>query len=165
MSLGTTSGGVLSLSAAKAVEIDGASTTELAANALSPTTLRAMIQAVDPAYYLGAKWYVNSAQFNSLTGTTDTTGQPLIRPNGPMILWGFPIEIAPEIPNLAASTNGGPIFGNLTRGMYYRDAGFEVIRTDQRFADALAVGWIGYQRCDFAARDARAFVTVKPAAT
>jgi hypothetical protein len=49
--------------------------------------------------------------------------------------------------------------------MYYRNAGFEVIRLKQRYADLLSVGWIGYQRADTRARDGRAFVTLKAAAS
>jgi HK97 family phage major capsid protein len=168
----TATGGFITLSAARAVEVNGASTTELASQALSPQTLLAMVQGVDPAYYLpdaegngGAKWYMNVASYAAACQVTDTTGQPLIRPNGPRTLHGFPIVIANELPNLTASTLGGPVFGNLSKGMYLRNAGFEVRRLKERYADSAQAGYLGWLRCDSAARDARAFVTVKAAAT
>jgi HK97 family phage major capsid protein len=170
--LGTTSGGFIALSAAAAIEINGAATTELLAGVPNSASLLKMVQAVDPAYYDpepdgtgGAKWYMNGAQYTALCSITDTTGQPIIRPNGPRVLHGFPLVIANEIPSLVASTVGGVVFGNLSKGIYYRDAGFEVKRLNQRYADSLQVGFLGWHRPDFQARDARAFATCKPAGT
>ncbi|TVZ04006.1 phage major capsid protein [Trebonia kvetii] len=166
------SGGFISLTAAAPIEINGAATTELVAGVPNSASLLKMVQAVDPAYYDpdpdgsgGAKWFMNGAQYTALCSITDTTGQPIMRPNGPRVLHGFPITIANELPNLTASTTGGVVFGNLSKAFYYRDAGFEVKRLNQRYADNLQVGFLGWHRADFQARDARAFVTVKPAAT
>jgi len=160
------SGGYVALSAAAAIEINGASTTELLAGVPNSASLLKMVTAIDPAYYdENCKWYFNGAQYSALCSITDTAGQPIMRPNGPRVLHGFPIVIANELPNLAASTTGGPVFGNLTKGVYYRDAGFEVKRLNQRYADVLQVGFLGWHRPDFQARDARAFVTLRPAST
>ena len=170
--LGTTSGGFLGLTAATAVEINGAASTELASGALAPSTVLKLMQAVDPAYYEpepdgtgGSAWYMNVAAYAAQCEVTDTTGQPLIRPNGPRMLHGFPIVIANELPSLTASTVGGITFGNLSKGMYWRDAGFEVKRSVELHGDYLAVSYIGHARYDLNVRDARAFATVKPAAT
>jgi HK97 family phage major capsid protein len=164
--LGTTSGGFVALTAAHPVIVNNASASELSSNALAPDTLLKMVQALDPAYYENAAWFVNSAQYAALCQTSTATGEsPLVLPNGPRELHGFPIMIANEIPNLAASATGGPVLGDLGAGMYYRSAGFSVRRLDQRYADALQVGYVGFHRCDFEVRDPRAFVTVKPAAT
>jgi len=163
--LGTTSGGFLGLAAATAVEINGAASTELTSGALAPSTVLKLMQAVDPAYYGDAAWYMNVATYAAQCQVTDTTGQPLIRPNGPRELHGFPIVIANELPSLTASTVGGITFGNLAKGMYWRDAGFEVKRSVELHGDYLAVSYIGHARYDLNVRDARAFATVKPAAT
>jgi hypothetical protein len=40
-----------------------------------------------------------------------------------------------------------------------------VMRLQERYADYLAVGYIGYYRVDLRSNDLRAAVTVKPAAT
>ena len=62
---------------------------------------------MDPAYYDpepdgtgGAAWYMNATTYAAQCQVTDTAGQPLIRPNGPRILHGFPIVIANELPCL-----------------------------------------------------------------
>ena len=162
----TATGGFVTMTAARALEVDGAATTELAANGLAPVTLRAMMKAVDPAYQdESCKWYFTQDQFNTLLGTTDTTGQPLIRPNGPRVLWGFPVVVAPELPALTLSTVGGPLFGNMSKAFYWRDAGFMVARQRERWADTGTFGVIGWGRYDLRVRDLRAIVTVKPAAT
>jgi HK97 family phage major capsid protein len=162
----TATGGFVTMTAARALEVDGSATTELAANGVAPVTLRAMMKAVDPAYQdQNCKWYFTQDQFNALAGTTDTAGQPLVRPNGPRVLWGFPVSVAPELPGLAASTVGGPVFGNLRKAFYWRDAGFMVARQRERWADTGTFGVIGWGRYDLRVRDLRAIVTVKPAGT
>jgi HK97 family phage major capsid protein len=162
---GAASGQTVSLTAAKALEVDGAATTELTANGLTLTSYRALMKAVDPAYWKGAKWYLNGTQFETLLGTTDSSGQPVVRPNGPLTLWDFPIVVANEVSNLTASTVSGPVFGNLAKAYYFRDAGTSVLRLRERYADLAQVGFVAYQRADFQVRDSRAFAVVKPAAT
>jgi HK97 family phage major capsid protein len=164
----TATGGYVTLGAAQAVTLDGSSTskTELNSNALSPASLRAMYQAVNAAYRdENCKWYLNSAQLTNLFATTDTTGQPLVRPNGPLELWGYDIVPADELPNLVASTAGGPLFGNLSKAFYWRDAGFMIARQRERWADQGTFGVIGWGRYDLRVRDLRAVATVKVAAT
>ncbi len=159
------SGGYLSLTAAQAVNTMSGSTTELSGEVLAPATILKMIGAVDPAYYPNAKWYLSQAMFLNLCTVVDTSGQPIIRANGPRTLYGFPVVIANELPNLTASTTGGPVFGDLGKAFYWRDAGMEVQRLKQRFADYLQVGYVAHGRHDFGARDLRAAVTVQAAAT
>jgi HK97 family phage major capsid protein len=161
----TAQGGYVSLAAAAPVTVNGTASTELAKNVLSPATIQAMIQAVDPAYYGDAKWWFNPVQFAAQAAVTDSQGLPLIRPNGPRELYGWPIEIANEIPNLVASTRGGPVFGSLSKGMYLRTAGLELTLYRERWADSAQVGYNAYLRADTRGRDARAFVTVGVAAT
>jgi HK97 family phage major capsid protein len=85
-------------------------------------------------------------------------------------LFGFPVYADPAISNLTASTCGGPIFGSLSHAMMQRtvhgtQGGASILRLDQRWADQLAIGYIGFVRTDVRANDLRAAVTVKPAAT
>ena len=71
-----------------------------------------------------------------------------------------------NIPNLAASTTGGPIFGHLQSAMVKRTVkGAGVLRLTERYADFLQVGYIGFMRTDIRSKDLRAAVTVKPAGT
>jgi HK97 family phage major capsid protein len=166
--VGAAAGQTVSLTAATAVTLDGSSSgiTELGKNVLSPASWRALMQKVDTAYWDGAKFYMNTTQYANLLATTDSTGQPLVRPNGPRELHGFPIVVANEISNLTASTVSGPVFGNLQRGLYWRDAGIEILRLKERFADVgQTVAFVCYTRSDFKVRDANAFAVLKPAAT
>ena len=59
-----------------------------------------------------------------------------------------------EVPDLTASTTGGPIYGDLNAGMFWRDAGASVLRSGETFADVGQVVFIGWQRADFQVRDA-----------
>ena len=100
-------------------------------------------------------------------------------------LFGFPVVIDNNIANLTANTTGGPIFGALEKAMVMRvvrndaridtshptanagDAGHSasVMRLDQRYADYLQVGFLGYLRGDIRSNDLRAAVTLKGAAS
>ena len=171
----TSSGGYLDLGSATAVptltDLDGSSTTELAANLLAPSTLLDMIGAIDPVYRdMGAKFYVNDAQLKGLRSVVDQYGRPLLQDpsheSGNPTLWGYPVVVVQEIPDLQASTTGGPVFGHMATAMVERrvtDGTVMMLR--ERYADYLAYGWIGYQRSDFRSNDLRAAVTVKPAST
>lgn len=171
----TTSGGYCQLTAATDVNTLGGSVTELAGNVLSPQTLLNMIASVDPAYRNDpdgnptAAFYVNDAQLKGLRTVVDQYGRPLLqKPNsgGAPTLWGYPVKVDNNIPNLTTSSTGGPIFGNLGPAMVMRVArDTTVMRLQERYADYLAVGYIGYYRLDCRSNDLRAAVTVKAAAT
>jgi HK97 family phage major capsid protein len=188
------SGGYYALTAGTTVKTFAASApTELAGNILSPVTLLGMLQGVDPAYYPGCRWYLNATQAWNLRSVVDSNGRPLINfmngfdsdnvtsdnynKNAPVArLFGFPVMIDNNIPNLTASTIGGPIFGNLQNAMVKRvvraDARIvantgpaQMMRLSERYADYLAIGYIGYLRADIRSNDLRGAVTVKAAAT
>jgi HK97 family phage major capsid protein len=178
------SGGYYQLGAATTVKTFATSNpTELGGNVLHPTSLLGMVQGVDAAYYPGCKWYFNSTQAWGLRSVVDSNGRPLINfmngldadevsspdysSNAPVAnLFGFPVVIDNSIPNLTASTTGGPVFGNLDHAMVYRVArDTTVMRLVERYADYLAVGYVGYYRTDIRSNDLRAAVTVKAAAT
>lgn len=79
---------------------------------------------------------------------------------------GFPVVVDNNLPSIAASTTGGPVFGNLGNAMVRREVIYpSVMRLQERYADQLAVGYIGFHRIDYRSNDMRAAVTVKPAAT
>lgn len=169
------SGGYLTLASATAtgestsVNVGGGSTSELAANVLSPATLRAMIAGVDPAYRaLGAKFYMNDAQLLGLRALQDSAGRPLVNlqdgitPGVPTSVWGYEVVVDNNIPNLTAGSLAGPVFGHLQSAMVLRtvtEAG--LLRLDQRYADLLQIGYIGYLRFDIRSNDLRSAITVK----
>jgi HK97 family phage major capsid protein len=166
-------GGYVTLGAAGVVKNFAGSTTELIANTLNPTKLLSMIAAVDPAYRdLGAKWYLNDNQIIGLRGEVDSNGRPLINLQDGLTqgaigtLFGYPVMTDQNIPNLAASTVGGPMFGHLATAMVKRNVTQSgILRLNERYADSLQVAWIGHTRWDLRSNDLRAAVTVKPAAT
>lgn len=171
------SGGYVSLSTASAVtQIQlggtGSTTTELAGNVLSPLSLKKAVQAVDIAYRRqGAKWYMNTDQAINISMIADGFGRPLypgINGDGGELM-GYEVVIDDNISNLTASTVSGPVFGYLPAAMILRrvtgEGGYGLMRLDQRYADFLQVGYIGWERYDMRGNDLRAAVTFSPAAT
>ena len=170
----TATGGFVTLATAASVKTfaSPAGATELVGNVLSPATCLAMVSAVDSAYWPTACWVMSPQQALNMHGVIDSNGRPLLNFSEGMEdgaignLLGFPVRTDPNLPALTASTTGGPCFGALDRAMVYRRVNdVSVMRLDQRFADYLAVGYIGFLRADFRANDLRAAVTCKPAAT
>jgi HK97 family phage major capsid protein len=167
------SGGYIALGAATvAPTVTNASGTELAQNVLSVQTLAGMIAAVDSAFLSDAKFYLNQAQWSNILLLADSQKRPLAvfaDGNGSTgrSLLGFPVVLSSAIPNLAASTVGGPIFGNLRKAHTVRvvSPGVSVFRAPERYSEFLQTQFRVHLRCDARVRDARAAVTVKPAAT
>jgi HK97 family phage major capsid protein len=163
-----TSGGYVALTAATTVKTFASSNpTELSGNLLHPQSLVNMIQAIDPSYYPSSKWYFNAAQAWNLRTVVDSNGRPILNfangftaddvtaanyRSGSAVasLFGFDVMIDNSIPNLTASTVGGPVFGSLQHAMVQRNVGptCRIMRLDQRYADYLQVGYIGYLRTD-----------------
>lgn len=168
------SGGYVNLGTATTVKtFASASPTELTGNVLSPQTVVNMVEAVDPAYWPSARFYMNAAQAVNQRSVTDANGRPLINfANGYAdgaigSMLGFPVVVDNSLPNLTASTVGGPVFGNMQHAMVMRTVRGQstVMRLTERYADFLAVGYLGYYRFDIRSNDLRAACTVKPAAT
>jgi len=185
--VGSGSGGYYGLGTATDVAIFGnyssPSTTELAGNLLAPATLLSMVKGVDPAYYPQSKWYMNATQAWNTRSITDGNGRPILNfmngfsadnvrnadySSGSAVaeLLGFPVVIDNNVPNLVASTTGGPIFGSLQHSMVYRqvrNAG--LMRLNERYADYLAIGYLLFMRVDIRSNDLRALITVKPSSS
>jgi predicted phage gp36 major capsid-like protein len=166
------SGGVLALGTATTVKMFSGSTTELSANVLAPATAFSMIAAVDPAYWPGAKFYMNAAQALNMRQVVDDNGRPLLNlDNGFQdgcigSIAGFPVKVVQEVGNLTASTVEGPMFGNMGAAMVLRTVeGAQLMRLTERWADYLQVGFIGYSRFDSQPNDMRAACVVKSSTT
>jgi HK97 family phage major capsid protein len=166
-------GGYVTLAVGGAVKNFAGSSTELISNTVNPTTCLSMIAAVDPAYRaMGARWYMSDNQVMGLRGQVDSNGRPLLNMQDGLsegavgTVFGYEVQIDQNIPNLTASTAGGPIFGHLETAMVKRTVTQSgILRLSERYADFLQVGFIGYTRWDIRANDLRSAVTVKPAAT
>lgn len=157
---------------------DANETSAYAANTVGINTLRAMIAGVDPAYRAqGAKFYMSDAQLLGIRGQTDGNGRPLVNlqdgvtPGVPGSIWGYEIVVDNDIPAVGvggtattgtptAAGVGGPIFGYLPAAMVLRTVNDVTLRRlDERYADQLAIGFIGYMRFDSRSNDLRAAVT------
>jgi HK97 family phage major capsid protein len=112
---------------------------------------------------------MNDLTLQAMRNVVDGFGRPLyteILDDLAPKLRGYPVIVDNNLASLTASTTAGPVFGHLPSAMVLRMVkGAGLLRLDQRYADFLQVGFIGYQRWDIRSNDLRAAVTVKAAAT
>lgn len=168
---GLTSGGVLTLGAATSVHTLNGDVTELVGNVLGFGSIVKMIHAIDPAYRrLGANWYMNdTVALNEMT-VTDNYGHPIWQPDPqvgqPDRLYGFPVTVDNDLPDITASTSSGVVFGHLRSAMVKRTVTQSgLLRFNERFADFMQIGFMGYSRMDTRSNDLRAAVVSKAAAS
>ncbi|MBK8706575.1 MAG: phage major capsid protein [Saprospiraceae bacterium] len=142
----------------------GAATGESAASAaISRDNIIDLIHSVDPAYRTGpsvAFMMADStlAALKKLTvGTSDD--RPLWQPdmvNGtPGLLEGYRIVINQDFPAIGAG-NDSVAFGDWSRYIIRQVGGVNLLRLDERYADALSVGFVGWWRIDGKLMDASA---------
>lgn len=141
----------------------GATLGATAAAATGPTfeDFVACYASLDPAYIPNANWVMSSITRAFVMGQKDLYGRPLFIPSPntgtlDMIL-GRPITLNQAMP--AANTDlyqtTGVLFGDFAQGYLLRtDGGISILRLDERFADTLEVGFIGYARLGGASTDA-----------
>lgn len=141
----------------------------LGATAASPTgpvfdDFTACYSSLDPAYENTANWVMSSVTRAGIMGLKDNYGRPLFIPNpntGVLDhILGRPIVLNQALPTAyyaaapgAATT--GIYYGDFNEGYILRtDGGISILRLDERFADTLEVGFIGYARVGGASTDA-----------
>lgn len=177
---GLTSGGKFTLSTGKKLNVYGPGSgtagyqqvTELTGNALGPDTVNSLISSVDVAYRsLGAKFYFNDTTLAGMRNVVDAMGQPMYKGlqssdvNG-LTLMDYDVVIDNNIPDLAASTASGVLFGHLGSAMVLRRVkGAGILALHERYADFLQVGYIGFERVDMRSNDLRAASIVVAAAS
>jgi HK97 family phage major capsid protein len=177
----TGTGGIFVTPAARPIYTlanQGTASTELAKGTVSFQSYLDMITIVDPAYRAAAgdaRWVMNDKDLQNARAVTDTFGHPLWVPdvtvggneaNGR--IWSYPVTVDNNAPGVSTSANtlGGPVFGSFTHAMVARNvrqAGVMVLR--ERYADFLAVAWLGYMRYDIRSNDMRALTQFKTNAT
>ena len=174
---GMSSGGVYQLGTATKVNTAGATgttgasqVTELIAGTLAPSSWLGVLASVDKAYRaLGAKWFMNDVTLQNTRLLTNGFGDPYypeLQDDTAPKLYGYPVVVDNNLPNLTPGTASGVIFGHLESAMVLRKVrGAGILRLDQRFADFLQQGYIGYERIDSRSNDLRAATVVKPAAS
>lgn len=133
-----------------------------------------MISKVDPAYRATgrARFFFNDTTLAALRSIADGYGHPLWNPNVQSgagdDLYGYPYTIDQNMPNVSttASTTGGLIFGDLQTAMVVRRVNqADVLRLNERYADARQVGYFGFVRQDARSNDLRAAVVYRSPAS
>ena len=83
--------------------------------------------------------------------------QPGLQQGVPDTILGFPYEVNDQMP--AATAGLSPVaFGDFYSGYIIRQVkGFSLLRLEERYADYLQVGFLGYARYDGAPRDTNAY--------
>lgn len=175
------SGGVYQVPAARKVydlANQSTSSTELVEGRPSFQSVLDLITMVDPAYRAAggdARWVMNDLDLQNLRSVTDTFGHPLWQPSVTVggnepgdRIYNYPVTIDNNAPGFSktASTQGGPVFGSFTHAMVARNVRqVGVMRLNERYADYLAIAWLGFQRWDIRSNDMRAIATFKTNAT
>jgi HK97 family phage major capsid protein len=127
-------------------------------NSVSYNDLLDLEHSVDPAYRVqkGVGWMFNDTTLKAVKKLTDGNGRPLFLSGGttqgidapsPDTLNGYPIFINQDMPNIGSAATP-IIFGALKKFKIRRVAAMQMIRAQERFADQLAVGLLGFQRFD-----------------
>jgi len=149
----------------------GASVGESAASAaISRDNIIDLIHSVNRAYRSGPNVAfmmadTTLAALKKLTvGTSDD--RPLWQPdmiNGtPGRLEGFPIVVNDDFPAIGAG-NKSVAFGDWSKYIIRQVGGVNIMRLDERFADALSVGFVGYWRIDGKLMDSGAIKLIQHA--
>ena len=125
--------------------------TELTQNVLSPATVFAMVSAVDPAYWPNSAFYLSPTQVNNMASVIDCQRQAAAR----LRPWptGWPSGNAARIPGVRSAGNSRACCLHCRRprvrrygkrdGDAYRRPGTSILRLQERWADYLAVGFLG----------------------
>lgn len=132
-----------------------AGVTSAAPAAVGYTDLTAIYAALDPSYEANATFTFNSTTRGYLLGVTDTLGRPLYIPNPTTgafdRLLGRPVVINQFLPNIAA-THVAIQYGDFNEGYKFREVGggnaegLAIVRLNERYADVLSTGFLGYAR-------------------
>ena len=126
--------------------------------AIGYSDITAVYSALDPGYEMNATWQMNSFTRGLLLGVTDTLGRPLFIPDPSSgafdRLLGRPVKLNQSLANPAAASKS-LLYGDFRAGYVFRvDGDLAIKRLNERYADTLEVGFIGYLRCGGISTDA-----------
>jgi HK97 family phage major capsid protein len=122
---------------------------------------------LDPAYRGGAAWVFNDATLKALKGLLDGNNRPLWLPGDAAgmatgaraaSLMGYKYIIDQSFDDLAIGGNY-MAFGDLSEFHIREVLGINLFRFNERYMDALQIGWLGYARWDSNLIDVNAVVT------
>jgi len=122
---------------------------------------------LDPAYRGAAEWVFNDATLKALKGLLDSQNRPLWLPQNvgsiadnaarPSLM-GYGYIIDQSFDSLVTGGNY-MCFGDLSEFHIREILGINLFRFNERYMDALQIGWLGYARWDSNLIDVNAVVT------
>lgn len=124
--------------------------TAAGAAAITYDELVDLMHSVDPAYQDGARWMMNFATLAIVRKLKDSANMPVWAPmagGAPDTILGRPYTINQDMP---AATTGlkSVLYGDFSN-YHIRDAGNVILlRLEERYADALQVGFLAFLRSD-----------------
>jgi len=129
-----------------------------------------LIYSVDPAYRATAGGFMmHDTTIGVIRKLKDTQSRPLwevgVQLGQPDKLLGYPVTANNDMPVPAANAKS-ILFGDFKQAYVIRDvAGFQLLRLDERYADFLQVGFLGFARADGIPQDFGAYRAFKHSAT
>ena len=110
-----------------------------------------LIHSIDPAYRRGSKWMANDASIKVVRKLKDGQNRPLWEPSvqagQPDTLLGYPVVTNNDVATMAANAKS-ILFGALNKYKVRRVRGMTLMRLNERYADALQVGFFAFARVD-----------------
>ncbi|WP_425832575.1 phage major capsid protein [Streptomyces fractus] len=124
---------------------------------------------IDPAYRASAQWAMSDSALKTVRKLKDSQGRPLWEPSVqagvPSSLMGAGVLIDNGIPAPAANAKSIG-YGDIAAGYVVRQvSGGQMMRLDERYADYLQVGFLGFLRLDAKPDDGAAFRVYAHSAT
>ena len=133
--------------------VTGASAGATAATTTTITlaNIMSLVNSLDFAYQQGASFMMHQSVWNTILQLADSQNRPLfldlLNGNGPRLL-GYPVVVNNNMASSIASAAITMLFGDFSK-YYIRQAGdLEVIRMDERYADAYQTGFMVVERVD-----------------
>jgi len=133
--------------------VTGASTGTSGATATTITlpNIMALRNSLDFGYQQNASFMMHQTVWNSILQLADGQSRPLfldlLNGNAPRLL-GYPVIVNNAMASSIATTNVTVLFGDFSK-YYIRDAGdIEIVRLNERYADAYATGFLAVRRTD-----------------
>ncbi len=106
---------------------------------------------IDPAYRRGSKWMANDSSIKVVRKLKDSQNRPLWEPSvqagQPDTLLGYPVVTNNDVAAMAANAKS-ILFGALNKYKVRRVRGMTLMRLNERYADALQVGFFAFARVD-----------------
>ena len=123
--------------------------TSAAGAAVSYDDLVNLYHSLDPAYRASARFMFNDDTLKVLKKLKDSQGRPLWMPGvvsgEPDAILGKPYTINQSMANVALNSVS-VLFGDFSKYVIRKAKGTTVLRLNERYADFLQVGFVGFNR-------------------